>query len=370
MIQASDVVRGPGSALRVEVVDDARAWVRLQKEWDALFAGSDAPLFAAWEWLEPWHRRIAKRCPPHLLIARDGRGALVGLLPLCRDDLRDGARTLRRLVLMGASHTGGGRVDLLASGGEHARVAESFAAHLCRTHGAWDLLELDGVDASSPTLDVFRRVFDRQPFRLRFDHRGASVVATLGPMERFEDLLRLGRAPALYLHHRRRLRAQPGFTVERAEEGRGLAAALEEHLRLGGLRAPDLLAFHRHALVRLAGRRRVRLYTLRIGGEAVASIYGLVQRDTFLVWQAVEAAGWRGRGGGWVLIDEAFADARASGFARIELMAVPEQAFVDGAPRRFRLRLRIWPAEGAAASLIRREDVRRALRIRLGGRAG
>jgi CelD/BcsL family acetyltransferase involved in cellulose biosynthesis len=65
------------------VVEDARAFAALEREWDDLYRNSPlATPFQSWAWLYSWWEFYGEGYEPRLVTVRDDEGLLVGLVPL------------------------------------------------------------------------------------------------------------------------------------------------------------------------------------------------------------------------------------------------------------------------------------------------
>src|SRR5918996_1624218 len=108
MLRETEVAAAPSRTewLRVEVIREPRALAGMRAEWSALLEDSDAAIFNAWDWLYPWHRRIAPALEPWVLAARDRAGRLVGVFPLAREERGWGPRRARRLCFLGEERVG------------------------------------------------------------------------------------------------------------------------------------------------------------------------------------------------------------------------------------------------------------------------
>jgi CelD/BcsL family acetyltransferase involved in cellulose biosynthesis len=79
-------------------------------------------------------------------------------------------------------------------------------------------------------------------------------------------------------------------------------------------------AFHRDATQLLAERGRLRMYTMKVGGRAVASVYGILHRHSFVYFQSGYDPEWRNRSVGLVLVGETFKDALESGLTEYDFL--------------------------------------------------
>ena len=59
---------------------------------------------------------------------------------------------------------------------------------------------------------------------------------------------------------------------------------------------------------------------MKVGGQAVASVYGILHRDTFIYFQSGYDPEWRNRSVGLVLVGETFKDAIEAGLTEYDFL--------------------------------------------------
>lgn len=319
MIREQDVGGAPAAAswICVETVTDASAFARMRREWDALLDESRAGIFNAWEWLYPWYRRIGTDRVLAVLSARDRGGKLVGVMPLAFDVRRVAGRRVRRLAFLGENHVGSDYLDLVAVRGEEETVARAFAQALKQASAWWDVLDLTDFDEQSPTLPVFQEAFGDK-FTVRVTERYVCPFEPLAA-EPFDVFLRRTGRRDNYLRRRKWLEKQPGYRIEKVEKPGQLAGPMADFFRLHamrwaedggsqGIKGPSVEAFHRDATHLLAERGQLRLYTMKVGEQAVASVYAILHRGKFIYFQSGYDPSWRSKSVGLVLVGETFKD--------------------------------------------------------------
>ncbi len=360
--------------LRVNAVRDFAGLARLRAEWDALHEASAAGPFNAWAWLYPWAARLGRARSLWVLEARDSEGALAGLLPLGLSTVSRAGVRARRLAFLGDAFVGSDYLDVVARPGVEAQVARTFAQELVRTAAEWDVLELLDIDAGSPVLSELRQSFGASGFEVEERFRYVCPFEALTPGEPFERFLQRTARRDNYLRRRRWLERQPGYRIEVAARPEELAQPLAELFRLHalrwageggsqGIRGAAVEAFHREAAWHLAEDGRVRLYTLRIGDRAVASVYGLVHGGRFHYYQSGLDPAWNNRSVGLVLVGETFRDAIALGLTGYDFLHGNESYKADWVHGQKRtVEFRAWKSGGAGEWLNRAEAATRAAR--------
>ena len=331
MIREEELSQGPWASHRLEVgaVGSLSTVAGMREEWDALLDASDAGPFNAWEWLYPWCRRIASGRRPLVLTARERTGELVGLMPLGVEYLGVTGVPVRRLGFLGETHVGSDYLDVVAHRGREREVAGAFARVLHALRDEWDVLDLSDLREGSPTVDVLRETFARQDVRVA--PRYVCPYDTLTPGEPFEAFLKRTGRRDNFLRRRKWLEKQEGYRIERTDAPGALAAPLTDFFRLHsarwaadggsqGIKGTGVEAFHRDATQFLAERGRLRLYTMKVGGQAVASVYGILHGGRFVYFQSGYDPAWRNRSVGLVLVGETFRDAIDAGFTEYDFL--------------------------------------------------
>ncbi|HET6312545.1 MAG TPA: GNAT family N-acetyltransferase [Chloroflexia bacterium] len=354
-------------APRVEVVGDVLAFAALRREWGELLEESGAGIFNSWEWLYPWYRRLGAGRELYILLARDQDGRLVGLMPLCVEHRRAMGRKLRRLAFLGETHVCGDYMDVVSRPEEHGAVVEAFAAHLRQSQGAWDVLDLADFDSQSPTLSMLQRGFSAPEYVAEPRPGSVCPIMSFEPGETFEGFLRGSSRRENYRRRKKQLEKQPGFSVECVEDPAQLAQPFGEFLRLHSLRwsgdggsdgisGHEVEAFHRDATALLAERGKLRLFVLRVGGKAVASLYALRHGDTFSYYQAGRDPEWQNMSVGLVMLVETFKRAIEEGATTYDFLRGEEPYKADwNNGQRHTVGLRIYPRGGIGANLGRQE---------------
>jgi CelD/BcsL family acetyltransferase involved in cellulose biosynthesis len=364
------------TAPRVQVLRSRAELCALREEWGALHERSSASVFNAWEWLQPWLERLGADRTPYVLVARegaDGRGRLLGVLPLSLSVQRTGPGTVRRLGFLGDVQVGSDYLDVVAEKGREQEVTSAFAATLRLHSDDWDLLELWDLDEASGTPALLEQAFGAG-FERRRMVRSTCPHERFGEGETFDQFLRRTRRRDNYLRRRKWLEKQPGYRVEVTTSPAELARPLAEFFRLhamrweedggsSGIRGPRTEAFHRDATALLAERGKVRLYTMWVGEVAVASVYGIVHGDRFHYYQSGLDPAWRPKSVGMVLVGATFEDALRLGLREYDFLRGTESYKADWVSRtRQTVGLRIFSRKGAGAFYVRLDEHRRALR--------
>ncbi|EPX62095.1 Cellulose biosynthesis protein [Cystobacter fuscus DSM 2262] len=376
MIREAELMPTPSPArwLEVSTVRTASGLAGMRAEWNALLDDSQAGPFNAWEWLYPWCRRIGTDRQPFVLQARDRSGALVGLLPLGFDYHWVLGRPIRRLAFLGESHVGSDYLDVVARRGREEEVARTFASALWELRDQWDVLDLTDLREDSVTVRVLRETFEKHGVGTTLTERYVCPYETLGRGESFDDFLKRTSRRDNYLRRKKWLEKQEGYRIEKTEAPGALAAPLTDFFRLHamrwesdggsqGIRGRGVESFHRDATQLLAERGRLRLYTMKVGGQAVASVYGIVHGSSFIYFQSGYDPAWRNRSVGLVLVGETFRDALEAGLTDYDFLRGTETYKSDWTTKQRRtVSLRVLSPNGDGEWFVRREQGMRQVR--------
>ncbi len=315
--------------LWADEISTGAGFAALRSEWDRLCEASDAEPFLRWEWLYCWWRRIAPESTPRILALRDWRGTLTGLLPLYERIERVAGLPVRRWGYLGDEWVGSDYMGALAPRALRPHVEALFAEHLAARHHRIDLLELLDGPERSRLHDLVLEAFAPQALASEREARFDCPVVSLDGT--FDAYLRaVGRRDNL-LRRRKWLQAQPGYAIEVCREPKVVERALEDFFRLHarrwesdggsqGIAGRDVHAFHRDVATLLAESGRLRLYTLRLGEQPLASVYGVVDGGSFYYYQSGYDPDWARRSVGLVLLGRTIEDAFEAKLERFDFL--------------------------------------------------
>ena len=358
--------------MRVTVAEAGAADLpALKAGWDRLFAASRAGPFLSFEWTAAFAATLLGERRPRFLVATEG-GAPVGILPLATEEVRPFGLPVpvRRVSFLAERPAGADYLDVLAPAGREHEIGARLYGHLAEA-GGFDVLDLDGLAADSPSLPLLVHRF-APGWAVRLEPRYVCPIVRLEG-----DFARLCRASGRGENFRRRLRRLregPGFERRVVIDPARAGGALERFLALhdarwsgeGGSDAmsrPSVRAFHREVVVRLAEAGRLRFEELWSEGECRASIYGIVAGDRYHFYQSGYDPAWAARSVGLVALGLSLEAAIEAGLRRYDFLRGTEAYKFDWADdARHTVAVRI-AARGLPAVLVRsREEAERTAR--------
>ena len=275
------------------------------EQWDRLAGG--VPL-RSWSWLSHWWRHYGPTGGGHrsqsrllVLAVFDHADMLVGVAPWHLESSASGGRVIRWL---GSGEVCSDYLSILCHRAAEDQVAEALADYLAESGTsaagagpAWDLLELDGVDAEDRVVDGLVR---------RLAEHGNKVHVRPGP-----TCWRVELPPtwdeylaALSKSHRKQLRRLERslldtgravlHTVERLEDLSQAAELLVDlHQRRqrslgqpGSFASPRFAAFHREVMPALLRDGHLQLHWLELDGRPIAAEYHLAGNRLIYAYQS------------------------------------------------------------------------------------
>lgn len=146
---AQEPVAG-GRSVKIVLCNRWEEIEQLQPRWNKLLRESCADtFFLSWEWCASWWKAYAAKLRPYLLAGwEDGR--LVGVAPLCIEQVRKMGRSWKLLKLIGDGSQDSDYLDCFAERGFEPAFAAAVLDYLDLHRNDWDYLELHGPLGSSP----------------------------------------------------------------------------------------------------------------------------------------------------------------------------------------------------------------------------
>jgi CelD/BcsL family acetyltransferase involved in cellulose biosynthesis len=255
----------------------------LREEWtEALSESSADCLFLTWEWLMSWWRHLKGDRTLHVIAIRDDH-RLIGLAPLMN--------TGGRLEFMGTGTAGSDYLDLIARRGSEDAIVEAVASELESTglnlrlsHVLpGSLVHRLGERLNTRGYRIFKRAINVCPF-MPLSSSWDSFLSTLGKRHRENVRRRIRKLPE---------GAQFQLTETEDQLSQNLPSLIELHNERwdtrGGsdaLQTDSMKAFHAD-FSRLALRCGwLRLFVLKIDGQAAAAVYAFSRNGKALYYQA------------------------------------------------------------------------------------
>lgn len=343
----------------------------LRNEWEHLHSRSNAGVFLSWGWLYAWYQHLGRDRKLHIVTLRNTNDELDGILPLAIEERRllgiKAGPSIKRMAFLGETHVGSDYLDVIAHHADREAITRRLLESV-RDAGNWDLLDLNDMDSASPTLPLLNEVFGGGEFVVEVSDGAVCPYERFAPGETFDTFIKkLGRG-SNYKRRRKWLEKQEGFRIKRATQPEEMDRALAEFLRLhelrwrgdggsDGITCPETVEFHREATRYLAEQGNICLYTMMVGGQAVASFYALMHNGKMICYLTGRDPEWQQHSVGMVLVGETFRDAFEQGLPEYNFLRGEEPYKADWSTLSRRLvSVRIYHKQGKGAWLSRQEN--------------
>ena len=329
-----------------------REFDSMRADWHDLLARSQAGVFQSWEWLHSWWRHLGSGDLWLLAMRRQGR--LIGLAPLFRS--RYLGLPLRRLRLIGAGASD--RLGFILDREFERTAADHFVQYLAHHSGDWEVLDLQQLPEESALAQT------AAPTGLRTHQYQQDVLPWLPLPASWDELLGgLSQRFRQNLRYSAR-RLEREFSVQyRCADSASLDTDLEAFIRLhqarwrerglpGALWGGRIRGFHRQAAPLLLERGWLKLYSLDLDGESVASLYCLRCGGRVSYYLGGMDPAFARYSPGTVLTAHAIRDAIATGATEFDFLRGDEEYKFAWKPQvRANLRRLFWREAGPARYL-------------------
>lgn len=289
--------------IAISVLERDEQWAPLETAWDDLVAASaeDNP-FRRWLWNWTWWKHYGQGRRLAILVAREN-GVLVGLAPLFLQ-IEPRRPVGRELRLLGSTDVCSEYLGLIVRRKAEEQVVPALLAFLFdHWHHAWDMLRWTDLPSDGVEVPLIRTFLeDRQ--LLFAQQPGCTNLRVQLPATWDEYLAQLSSKRRTKLRRVIRefddLAAVEYFDPECVEEFSRAWDEMRElhnaHWQSEGQRGlftiPQFNAFHSELARAYFERQMLVLGGLRVGGEAVASCYGIRLNETVYEYQRGHRPSW------------------------------------------------------------------------------
>ena len=276
----------------VTLCDNVEAFEVLAAEWNGLLGrASHKSAFLKHQWMSAWWQLIGAASASRqlfVLLARDGSGQLVGVLPLCREIRGHGLLRRRVLQFLGSWPEAPEHLDAIVQQEGAAAIVEALVAELESMRSQFEAIELLDLAEKSLLQPALARWSTAAGHAQRsWMWQECPYITLAGSFDKFMMTLTQKHRYKVRLFGKR-LAAAHKVELEVAAEPAQVGPALEEMIRLHAMRwtlktddvsgfdDPAVHAFHRRACALLAADDAIRIFLLRCDGRAVAACYCFV----------------------------------------------------------------------------------------------
>jgi CelD/BcsL family acetyltransferase involved in cellulose biosynthesis len=329
--------RETSGMLTASVITGEDGLRELAPEWTALFDRSHCDnIYLSYEWMqECWNQREGGT-ELFLVAVRSESGTLVGLAPLCiavgkRHGLKFRVLTWLTLAKACCDH-----LDMVVEQGLEEVAAEAVAGQIVAHGRSWNWVDLDHTAPDSPSMTALARKLSEAG--LTEYGRPSSVCPYVVLADSWDEFFG-GLSASMRRNLRSRWRALEGkgnVQFQCLTEPGEIEAGFEELVRLHRLRfsggslvsaflREGLQKLHKHLLLPLAKRGRVRIYILQVNGASVSALYGFSTGRRIFQYQGGLDPEWLREGVGAACIAAAIEDSIARGEVEYDFLRGEEE---------------------------------------------
>lgn len=268
----------------------------LGEDWEHLFQRSrSANVFLTFQWISQWWFCIGRGHELFIVTVRDHDGRLVAVAPMYISR-QAGVFRIRRLGFLGDSLVGSDYLDVLVDQTDGPVVMECLSSFILGQRENWDYIDLADTLAESNAARLCEKLVAN---RMKAEVVPSSLCPYIVLPDSAESYMRsLGSKTRKRLrYHLRSLQKEGNVEFAVARSGTELEQAYEQLVDLHSARLetrgrasafvePRVAEFHRGALQALSSEGRVRIYLLKIDGEAIAALYALSAGSRMFFYQS------------------------------------------------------------------------------------
>jgi CelD/BcsL family acetyltransferase involved in cellulose biosynthesis len=318
------------SDLSVEIVGGNQALTEMRAEWQALFEVTTAPPFLSWEWVSTWNRWFGQEKDPFIFCARD-EGRLVGLLALGEEKKKASliSPAARSFSFLGGPEGAPDYLDILALPGYEQKCAVAIFERLAALD-LFDLLELEGIAADSPTLPMLALRFgDNRDYKYQIIPQYACPQMKLEGS--WEEILSGTSRHDYFNRCVRRLNKVKGYEFRVVSDPSEVKASFARFLELhegrwkdrgssAATSSPELIGFMGDAAYEMARAGMMRFEEIWLEGECRASLFGFEAGETHYFYLSGFDQAWSKYSLGFVILGISIQGAAQRGLKRYDFL--------------------------------------------------
>jgi len=275
-IPREPLIADPVTRCRVRLVTTDAEFDALEGEWNRLLERANTTIYQTYEWQRTWWKYLATKQDRLHIVLFQYDDALVGIAPLY--SRRFFGVTHLQMIGHGLSDY----CDFLVQTGFEQMVYDAFALHLRASSRAWDVLDIEDVNETSPLLKQLPGTMENHEIR-SFLYQGN--VCPWIPLPATAETLMESMGTSTAANFRRKLKClNQNFSVETSviqNESDDIEHGIDEFSRIHGERwkslghpsafdDPAFRAFHVEFSRKFARRGWLRLRFLHVDGVARA----------------------------------------------------------------------------------------------------
>lgn len=314
----------------IKTLNTDNAFLALRKDWNDLLQRSrNDNIFLTWEWMHTWWKHYGAGKELFLVTVRGDDGALLGLAPMCIKKVSfHGLASLKAMTFLGTEEVCSDYLDIIASPEAHEEIVKAVFDYLDGSSGAWDFVILSDMLADSGSYrHIVRELEARRAGYFLADEKECPYISLPESYETYVAGLSKNTRYNLSRRARNleaRFHAYDGSeSVDKVMEK--LFELHEKRMDSKAVRRSDFLLkkltdFHMDAARIFRETGALRIYSLLVGGEPVAMLYGFRYGGRFFYYQAGMDPAYEKQSPGAVLMSNCIRDSIEGGLHEFDFL--------------------------------------------------
>lgn len=318
------------AAMLVNTLMTEEEFRALGKEWNGLLHRSQSNnIFLTWEWMYTWWKHYGAGKDLFVVTVRGDDGVLIGLAPMCIKKVSfHGLASLKAITFLGTEDVCSDYLDIIASPETHEMVVKAVFDYLDENSKSWDFIILSDVLADSGSYrHIISELDSRKAGYFLSDEKECPYISLPESYEAY--VTGLSKNTRYNLARRARNLDAGFFTYDGSES---IEKVMEKLFELHGKRMESktggrsnfllkkLTDFHMEAARVFNDNGALRIYSLLVGGEPVAMLYGFRYMDKFFYYQAGMDPDYEKQSAGMVLMANCIRDSIESGLKEFDFL--------------------------------------------------
>jgi len=302
----------------IQIIKTKDEFLGMRDKWNTLLSSMEEPcIFLTWEWVYTWwdfYFSGDSLCQLFIITVFNGGGQLIGILPAYLKKCRGPLRILyTKLKVLGSEAEAPDYLDIIAESTNKEIVLSSIFSHLKNPDVVIDFIEINDVRKSSPTIDLLLKISkEYKNYSKKLSASACPYLKVPADYEKYVSSLSTKFRFNLR-RYTRILMEREGAKFHEVNRKEELPNAIEKLFSLHEKRWQDRKddsvfsnvrrkSFHMKLAPVFYDSSYLRLFSLSVNSEVVASLYCFEYKNKIYYYQSGFEPDWSKKSVGVVLI--------------------------------------------------------------------
>lgn len=319
--------------LDVDCIQTEGEFEELKDEWNQLLCRSHSnSIFLTWEWLYTWWKYYHFNRKLFIVTVRDQEGALLGIAPLCISKIKSlKLFSAKVLNFLGTEDVCSEYLDFIVGNDGSKEIVLAIHDYIDSDSTLWDYVFLSDLSESSESLSVLDEILCSKKINHYLFQEAVCPYISLP--ENYETYCQSLSKNMRYNLKRRTKNLAKKFnaTFSISNGSSNLEKTMEELFdlhkkrrdmigRKGDFLRDNLLAFHKDIATTFKEKGYLRIYNMKINGEAISVLYGFSYNNRFSYYQAGMDPEFEKQSVGMVLMGNCIEDSIANNLEEFDFL--------------------------------------------------